>query len=120
MITNEVITEKVVQLVKKIQSEPPMNFLEKLNIWHHPSTGRFTSPGGAIAPIAMVHGGSSINITTGEAPKDGYMVAVNTDRERVLEIDVSQKQEVVEKELAKQFDQYVKDNKGVLKQPNNF
>lgn len=92
----------------------------KLNIWHDPKTGRFTSgPGGntgAISHRTMTGGGISVHMKTGKEPKDGFMVAVYTDRAEWIKGDDVQ---VPEKRQAA-IQSFLDKNQDVLADPDNY
>jgi len=92
----------------------------KLNIWHDPKTGRFTSgPGGntgAISHRTMTGGGISVHMKTGKEPKDGYMVAVYTERAEWIkgeDVNVPEKRQAA-------IQSFLDKNKDVLADPDNY
>lgn len=103
---------KVVGLIKGTKAE---NLLEKFNSFHD-ERGRFTTATGGAATMTLRTGGSSTSTSTGSSPKDGFMVAADNDRERVIEVDLSKGSAG----LIPHYEQYLKDNADILSQPDKY
>lgn len=92
----------------------------KLNIWHDPKTGRFTSgPGGntgAVSHRTMVNGGISVHMKTGKEPKTGYMVACYADRAEWITGDAVTDGEKRQAAIQSFMDK----NKDLLAEPDNY
>lgn len=112
------------------------NFLqvvEKYNPYHG-KDGRFTSGGSASATVPMgakssriaalsakttaETSGSTISTKNGYVPKAGFMVAVDTDRSKVIHVDLDDPD--VEKKLAGEIKKYMTDNKDLLGQKGKY
>lgn len=94
--------------------------VKKLNPWHDPKTGRFTSgPGGAAGGIAhrtVANGGISIHTKSGREPKSGYMCATYAERAAWIKGDAV-------KDPAKRtaaIKDFMEKNKDVLADKNNY
>lgn len=105
----------MVQTFKEVHKKrSPRTFFSITKYNHyHDELGRFASAPAGLAHATMRNGGSTTNMRTGKSPKSGYMVVIDSDRGRAIDLPKGSKEER-RAAMRKEIEKYVSDNKDLL------